>query len=68
MADDQYPSLPDLPRHSLSIDEIEAAGWGASWQPDVALRPTWLEADDCLRGVERLADPAALQPPRSAGP
>ena len=34
MADDQY--VPDVHRHPLSIDEIAAAGWGASWQPDVA--------------------------------
>ncbi len=43
-ADDQ--SWPDLHRHPLSIDEIAAAGWGASWQPDDAPRPDWRAADD----------------------
>jgi hypothetical protein len=43
-ADDQ--TLPDLYRHPLSIDEIEVAGWGASWQPDADPWPTWLVDDD----------------------
>jgi hypothetical protein len=67
-ADDQYQYLPDLHRHPLSIHEIEAAGWGAAWQPDAALCPTWLEADDCLRDTGLLADPGVLQPPRAADP
>lgn len=66
MADDRY--LPDLSRHPLSIDEVGAAGWGASWLPDAASRPAWLDFDDDLGAMEVPADPGALQPVRAAGP
>ena len=46
-ADDER--LPDQYPHPLRIDEIEAAGWGMSWLPNLAPRPAWLADDDsCL--------------------
>jgi len=56
MADDER--LPDLHRHLLSIDEIEAIGWGMSWLPGDAPRLPWL-ADDDLCPPERVSIPVA---------
>jgi hypothetical protein len=41
----EAPCFDEIPRHGLGINEIEAAGWGASWQPGGYL-PAWIDADD----------------------
>jgi hypothetical protein len=38
--------LDDLRLGRLSVNDLEAASWGASWQPEGQSRSAWLDADE----------------------
>jgi hypothetical protein len=50
MADDLR--LDDLRLHRLGVNDLEAASWGASWQPEDRTRTDWLDVDDQQRRDE----------------
>ena len=38
--------LDDLRLDRLGVNDLEAASWGASWQPEDRTRRAWLDVDD----------------------